>query len=68
VWDIDELYDLEADPDERRNLINSPEHREIIATLSNRMWEWLEETGGMKIPLRKARGFRADQRDQRKRE
>lgn len=63
IWDIDELYDLESDPDERSNLIASPDHRDILADLSDRLWHWLEQTGGMQIPLRRARGFRADQRD-----
>ncbi|NQT24829.1 sulfatase [candidate division KSB1 bacterium] len=63
VWDSDELYDLGKDPDERHNLIQSPDHKDIIISLSDRLWEWLEQTEGMKIPLRRARGFRADQRD-----
>ena len=28
IWDLNELYDLKADPDERVNLIESPAHRD----------------------------------------
>ena len=62
VWDVDELYDLENDPDERTNLISAPECRTIVDELRDDMWNWLERTGGMNIPLRRTQGFRADQR------
>jgi N-acetylglucosamine-6-sulfatase len=51
LWDVDELYDLQEDPDEAQNLIASPEHREIVAGMNRRLFEILEETGGMSIPL-----------------
>lgn len=62
IWDIDELYDMEKDPDEMVNLINRPEYQPIVKMLNKRLFDWLEETDGMLIPLRRDRGFRADQR------
>jgi arylsulfatase A-like enzyme len=63
IWDIDELYDLQEDPKEMHNLIHSPQHQELIAELNNRMFDWLEKTDGMLIPLRRDTGFRAIERD-----
>jgi N-acetylglucosamine-6-sulfatase len=56
IWDVDELYDLEEDPLESRNLIASEEHQKIAIEMNRRLFEILEETGGMSIPLREDRG------------
>ncbi len=63
IWDIDELYDLKDDPEEMNNLIDSPEHQDLIKQLNNRMFEWLEKSDGMLIPLRRDQGFRAIERN-----
>ncbi len=63
IWDIDELYDLKNDPEEMTNLIDSPEHQDLIKQLNNRMFEWLEKSDGMLIPLRRDQGFRAIERN-----
>ena len=63
IWDIDELYDLENDPEEMKNLIDSPEHQKLIKQLNNRMFDWLEKTDGMLIPLRRDSGGRAVERN-----
>jgi N-acetylglucosamine-6-sulfatase len=63
IWDIDELYDLRNDPEEMNNLIDSPEHQDLIKQLNNRMFEWLEKSDGMLIPLRRDQGFRAIERN-----
>jgi len=63
VWDIDELYDLKNDPEEMNNLIDSPEHQKLIKQLNNRMFDWLEKTDGMLIPLRRDTAFRAVERN-----
>lgn len=39
----EELYDIEADPHEVRNLIQSPRHRQPLAELRGAMDEWLEK-------------------------
>jgi N-acetylglucosamine-6-sulfatase len=62
IWDIDEFYDLKNDPAEMHNLINSPEHRAIITDLNRRLFDWLDQTGGMLIPLRRDAGLRMDKR------
>ncbi len=62
IWDIDELYDLENDPDEMHNLIDVPENKAVVDELKSDMWNWLERTGGMNILLRRDQGSRADQR------
>jgi arylsulfatase A-like enzyme len=62
IWDIDELYDLENDPHEMVNLINSPQHQALIVQLNRRMFDWLEQTGGMSIPLQRDTGQREDKR------
>jgi N-sulfoglucosamine sulfohydrolase len=41
----EELYDLEADSHETRNLAGSPEHREILDRLRVALERWIEETG-----------------------
>jgi N-acetylglucosamine-6-sulfatase len=56
VWDIDELYDLQEDPLESRNLIFSEPHQPLILEMRARLFEVLEKTGGMSIPLQPDRG------------
>jgi N-acetylglucosamine-6-sulfatase len=51
IWDTDELYDLQEDPHELRNLINSVDHQKIIAGLKQQLFSELEGKGGMYIPL-----------------
>lgn len=62
IWDTDELYDLENDPDEMNNLIDEPPYREVVAQFNKELWDWLEETNGMHIPLRRDQGFRGADR------
>jgi choline-sulfatase len=38
---LDELYDLEADPGETRNVYNAPKYREIRDRLQARLTEWM---------------------------
>ena len=61
VWDLQELYDLETDPKERRNLIDAPEQQERIGEMRRRLWDLLEPAGGMSIPIRRG-SFQANQR------
>jgi N-acetylglucosamine-6-sulfatase len=61
VWDLQELYDLETDPKERHNLIDVPEHQKRIADMRRRLWDLLEASGRMSIPIRRG-SFQADQR------
>ena len=62
VWDLQELYDLKLDPKEQHNLIFEPDQQERITEMRNRMWDLLEQTGGMTIPLKRAGSWQAAER------
>ncbi|MBD3183989.1 sulfatase-like hydrolase/transferase [Candidatus Poribacteria bacterium] len=40
----DELYDLQNDPEEMKNLINSPEYAEVRDNLHQQLLEWINRT------------------------
>jgi N-acetylglucosamine-6-sulfatase len=56
LWDTDELYDIQADPDETENLIASPDHQKVIREMEDMLYAKLAESGGMEIPLNQPRG------------
>ncbi|MFK8113821.1 MAG: sulfatase [Rubripirellula sp.] len=56
LWDRDELYDLETDPEEMHNLIDSPEQSDRIESMNKRLWKLLFESGGREVPLLEDRG------------
>lgn len=56
VWDVDELFDLEKDPEERVNLINDPDYAGTVEELNTRLFELLEETGGTELTIARDRG------------
>ena len=56
LWDVNELYDLQADPEETTNLIASPKHQNLVRQLNARLFEVLQETGGDSMPLKPDRG------------
>jgi N-acetylglucosamine-6-sulfatase len=56
VWDVDELFDLEADPHEMNNLAYTPAHAPRVRQMSDRMFALLAETNGTAIPLYPDRG------------
>jgi len=66
IWDTDELYDLKNDPEEMFNLIDDPQHKKLVEELNKRLFDWLQETDGMKIPLRPDMGFRGNMRGPKK--
>jgi arylsulfatase A-like enzyme len=41
----EELYDLQADPHEVRNLAKSPEHAQVLERLQAVLNQWIEQTG-----------------------
>lgn len=61
VWDQNELYDLESDPNERHNLINVPAYESTADSMRNRLFDRLEAEGAMKIPFRRG-DWQADDR------
>jgi len=65
IWDTNEFYDLQEDPYEMNNLIKSPKHQKLIEELNNDLYDWLESSGGMNIPLKKTVRYRdGDHRNQ----
>jgi len=56
LWDTDELYDIQQDPGETRNLIADPQFRDIAKRFENQLYSMLDEQGGMYIPLNQPRG------------
>ena len=52
IWDRNELYDLENDPDEMYNLIADPNRQDIAKSMLQSLNTWMEETYGMQIPLK----------------
>ena len=65
IWDTNEFFDLLNDPFETRNIIASPEHQEIIKQLTDELYDWLETTGGMSIPLKRNDRQHGDHRNAR---
>jgi arylsulfatase A-like enzyme len=53
LWSQNELYDLEKDPYEMNNLIADPQYKEMAKGFSGEVFEWLQSTGGMQIPLKR---------------
>lgn len=62
VWDHDGFYDLKTDPHERHNLIHVPVYQDRITALKQRLFDELEHSGGLDIPVRRPQGERLDQR------
>jgi N-acetylglucosamine-6-sulfatase len=60
IWDINELYNLKADPYEMNNLIRDTSYRKTGTELRAELFNWLQQTGGLQIPLKKAAGIRFD--------
>ena len=62
-WDVHELYDLENDPHELKNLFTLPEYRARALKMDKRLFELLVETGGDSIPLH--RGWTGSAKEER---
>ena len=52
VWDVNELFDLQKDPHEMNNLIRDKSFDKTGLQLKKDLFEWLEKTGGLQIPLK----------------
>jgi arylsulfatase A-like enzyme len=61
-WDINEFYDLQKDPYEMNNLIRDTSLRKTGIALKNELFNWLKETKGLQIPLKKPIDARIDNR------
>ena len=62
VWDRNEFYDLQTDPQERVNLIDVPHYQDEIRAMRDRLWERLRATGGQVIPLKEPPYWQAGER------
>ena len=58
IWDTNEFFDLQEAPYETVNLIDRPELQDTIRSLANDLYDWLETTGGMQIPLKRSVYYR----------
>ena len=56
LWDDDELYDLQSDPDESINLPYDPTHQKIAKQMENTLYKRMGQLGGMEIPLNQPAG------------
>ena len=52
LYEKDELYDLEKDPDELNNIIDDASYADEVAKMKNRMLLWYMETADI-VPNRK---------------
>lgn len=68
IWDTDELYDLAEDPHELNNLIRSPQHQEIVKRMNKQLFDTLERTQGMYVPLYRDKGSQQNMRSESGRE
>lgn len=60
IWDANEFFNLAKDPEEKNNLIRSKTDQKKIKEMRGKMWDWLEKTGGMQIPLKRLDWNRGD--------
>jgi N-acetylglucosamine-6-sulfatase len=63
IWDIDELYDIEEDPHETNNLISSPKHQDIVKSMNKQLFDVMESSGAMYIPLYRDSGGQSNLRN-----
>jgi hypothetical protein len=60
VWDTNELFDLQNDPYEMNNLIKDTSYRKTGLALKEELFQWLQQTNGLQIPLKKTINNRID--------
>lgn len=63
IWDSDELYDLQEDPLETNNLIYSAKHQAVIKDMNKKLFDIMEDTGAMSIPLYRDSGGQSNRRN-----
>jgi len=62
LWDRNGFYDVQTDPWERHNLIDVPAFQPQIAALQQQLFDELDASGGLLLPIRRPEGERLDQR------
>jgi len=56
LWDLNELYDLQTDPQERKNLIADASQQERVKQMNTQLFDLLEQSHGENLPLLRDRG------------
>jgi len=62
VWDTNELFEIQADPMEQKNLIHDQAFAKTKTAMQKRLYEMMEELGGMNIPINPPRGRQQNKR------
>jgi N-acetylglucosamine-6-sulfatase len=62
LWDADELYDLQTDPGETINLCYNPDYKAVVEDMEARLYQMMDELGGMEIPMNAPRGNSSNKR------
>ncbi|WP_197136806.1 sulfatase [Crateriforma conspicua] len=62
LWDTDELFDIKADPMEQNNLIYDPQYADVKQQMQTRLYDMMDDLGGMEIPLNPPRGRQQNKR------
>ena len=62
LWDCDELYNLQDDPNESKNLRYDPEHADVVKSMEKKLYAMMDELGGMEIPLNAPSGWSQNKR------
>ena len=56
LWDTDELYDIQSDPQEMNNLVRSEQHATVVEEMKAKLFTRLKETNGLRVPMLPDRG------------
>jgi arylsulfatase A-like enzyme len=62
IWDVNEFYDLATDSMELHNLIGVPAYQDRIRSMRSPLFDRLQASGGMQIPLRQGDWRAADRK------
>lgn len=63
LWDIDELFDMQADPQEMHNLIFEKDRQPLVQRLRKQLFQELDRSGGLSIPYLPVRGRQNNRRN-----
>ncbi len=62
LWDTDELFDIQDDPEEQNNLVHDPGFAAVKKRMQDRLYAMMDELGGMDIPMNPPRGNQQNKR------
>ncbi|MFL3659243.1 MAG: sulfatase/phosphatase domain-containing protein [Opitutales bacterium] len=62
IWDTDELFDIQKDPMEQKNLFHDPQFAKVKKQMQDRLYVMMDELGGMNIPMNPPRGNQQNKR------